>query len=71
MNQAVLDARESIIREFKGFDNSYKTNKKVCLMSLLKDIEMNPSMSDDDIKRKFNIWYNSACLFARKKSSSM
>ena len=71
MNQAILDARESIVREFKGFDNSYKTSKKVCLVSILKDIEMNPSIGDDVIKHKFNIWYNSACLFARKKSPTM
>ena len=71
MNQAILNARSSIVREFKGFDNSYKVNKNISLMSLLKDIELNSSISDTEIKRKFNIWYNSACLFAKKKSSSM
>lgn len=71
MNQAILDARESIVREFKGFDNSYRVNKKISLMSLLNEIEMNPSINDTDINRKFNIWYNTACLYTRKKSSSM
>ena len=59
-NDAILNVREAIRKEFKAYDNSFKV-KKPTLCSILQSIE--------DSSISFN--YNMAMLIARKKSSSL
>lgn len=53
-NDAILNARQAIRKDFSSYDNSFKI-KKMKIMSILNDIDSNTSIEDSEITRKFNI----------------
>lgn len=67
----VENLRFYIKRYIKGIDNSVKLNKKISLYSVLHKIEDNTSITDDEINKLYSIWFNSALLYARRKSPSL
>lgn len=69
-NDAILNARSAIWKEFKAFDNSFKV-KKPTLCSILQSIDNDTSIEDSIILHNYNLWYNLAMLTAQKKSASL
>lgn len=69
-NDAILNARQAIRKDFSSYDNSFKI-KKMKIISILNDIDSNTSIEDSEITRKFNIWYNLAMLYAKRVSPSL
>lgn len=69
-NDAILNARQAIRKDFSSYDNSFKI-KKMKIISILNDIDNNTSIEDSEITRKFNIWYNLAMLYAKRVSPSL
>jgi hypothetical protein len=69
-NDAILNARSAIWKEFKAFDNSFKV-KKPTLCSILQSIDNDTSIEDSIILHNYNLWYNLVMLTAQKKSASL
>lgn len=69
-NDAILNARQAIRKDFSSYDSSFKI-KKMKIVSILNDIDSNTSIEDSEITRKFNIWYNLAMLYAKRVSPSL
>lgn len=70
-SKAIIDSRECVKREIIGIDNSFKVGKKASLSALLNKIEDNTSITDEEVHKLYNIWYNLAMLYARRKSPSL
>lgn len=53
-NDAILNARSAIWKEFKAFDNSFKV-KKPTLCSILQSIDNDTSIEDSIILHNYNL----------------
>lgn len=67
MNDFLQNHKNHIISILKGYDISLKA-KGVTLFSIVQDIERDTSISEEEIRRKYSMFYNKAMLGLRRNN---
>ena len=62
----INEVRETIRRDLRGIDNSCHVKGKNSLEYILNSIDMDSSITDDELHRKYNIWHNYVMLYLRR-----
>lgn len=67
MNELIIRHKEFIKSKVKGIDTSLKL-KGLSLYRILQDVDIDTSLTEDELHHKFNIYYNRAMLELRRKN---
>lgn len=69
MNDFIRSHKDYLIRCLRGYDNSLRA-KGITLYGIIQDIDKNTSITEEEIRRKFNIFYNKMILELRRTRQS-
>lgn len=65
MKNLIQSHKDYLVRSLKGYDSSLRA-KGVTLYGIIQDIDKDTSITDEEIKRKFNVFYNKTVLILRR-----
>ena len=67
MDDLVQKHKDYLTRCMKGFDSSLKI-KGLSLLSILQSIDSNTSITDEEIRQKYSLFYNKTVLTLRREN---
>lgn len=70
-SKVISVVRNYVKRELLSLDNTYKTPKNSNMRYILNCIENDTSLTSDDVKKMFNLWFKMSCMLASKKKSNL